>query len=151
MKIYVDRIPEEGLLLEAEEPPRIIDIGETQEKFKDNIYVRIRAFKVSGNLIVTGSLSTHVQLACSRCLDQFLYLIDNKQFSYDCEILDRDIIDLTEPIREDMIVGLPIRPLCREDCKGLCGQCGQNLNLGECGCKKDSRSSGPFSVLDDLL
>jgi uncharacterized protein len=151
MKIYVERIPEEGLLLEGEEPPQIIDIEESQEKFKENILVEIRAYKVSGNLIVVGSLSTHVQLICSRCLEQFSYLIDDKHFSYDCEILGRDIIDLTDPIREDMIIGLPIRPLCREDCKGLCSQCAQNLNLGECGCQKSSESGGPFSVLGDYF
>lgn len=151
MKIYIERIPEEGLLLEAEESPQIIDIGDAQEKFKEKIQVRIRVYKISGNLIVVGTLATHVQLVCSLCLDHFSYLIENKGFTYDCEILGRDIIDLTEPIRDDMIIGLPLRPLCREGCLGLCVRCGQNLNLGVCGCPKDDKPQGPLSVLGDLF
>ena len=79
------------------------------------------------------------------------YPVDNKKFTYDCEILGRDIIDLTDPIREDMIIALPIRPLCDEACKGLCFQCGQNLNLNQCQCRKGEHTmGGPFSILEDL-
>lgn len=140
------------MALESEENPEIVDIGESQEKFKEPISVRIRAFKVSGNLIVTGSLATQVTLVCGKCLKEFTYLIGNKKFAYDCEILGRDIIDLTDPIREDIIIGLPVKPLCDEGCKGLCPSCGQNLNEGYCKCHKDlSPREGPFSVLDNLL
>lgn len=151
MKVYIDRIPEDGLSLESEESPKIIDIEDTQENFKENISVRIRAFKISDNLIVTGTLSTHVTLVCSKCLKKFPYLIENKKFAYDCEILNQDIIDLTDSIREDIIVALPVRPLCYEGCKGLCSRCGQNLENGNCGCQKELTQDGPFDVLDDLL
>ncbi|MBI1883050.1 MAG: DUF177 domain-containing protein [Chlamydiae bacterium] len=152
MKVYVDRIPEEGLLLEGEESGEIVDMGEGHEKFSENILVRLHVYKVSGKLIVTGSLSTHALLSCGRCLEVFSYLIDNKKFTYDCDIEGRDIIDLTEPVREDIIIGLPVRPLCREGCRGLCNRCGQNLNVKKCKCDfRTPFSAGPFDVLDDLL
>lgn len=153
MKIYIERIPEEGLFLEGEESPVIIGIEGGRERFEENIRVQVRAFKVSDNLIVVGSLWTHVSLSCSCCLENFNGLIENKKFTYDCEILEQNVIDITEPIREDILMGLPLRPLCQENCKGLCPQCGQNLNLVQCRCigPKKAEKSSPFNVLDDLL
>ena len=43
-------------------------------------------------------------------------------------------IDLTEAVQEQILLSLPLRPLCREDCKGLCPGCGEDLNKGACGC-----------------
>lgn len=151
MKIYVDRIPEEGLFLEEDEPVEILDIEDARVKFNENIHVKVRVYKVSGNLIVVGTLSTRVSYTCSCCLEVFNFPVESKKFSYDCEIASQDIIDLTDPIREDIIIGLPLRPLCREDCKGLCARCGKNLNMGKCRCKRESQPKGPFSHLDDLL
>ncbi len=155
MKIYIERIPEEGLLLEGEKSPDILQIQNDREKFEENIQIEVRAFRVSGNLIVVGRIATHVELICSNCLENFEFSIENEQFSYDCEILGRDVIDITDPIREEIIMGLPLRPLCRENCKGLCSQCGQNLNLGSCHCKKPKKKGkttqgSPFDVLDQL-
>ena len=45
-----------------------------------------------------------------------------------------DQIDLNEMMREQFYLALPMKPLCREDCKGLCPQCGTNLNTGTCDC-----------------
>ena len=59
------------------------------------------------------------------------------------------MIDLTEPIREDVLMAIPSKPLCRDACKGLCPQCGQDLNVKECGCKKD-RQNISFNDLDKL-
>ena len=136
MKIYVQRISENGMELESEEPQSIMDMESSEEQFLDSIRVRVKAFKVSGNLLVNGRISTNVTLTCSKCSETFSYPIDNEMFMYNCEILGRDIIDLTEPIREDIIVGLPIKPLCREGCCGLCSHCGKNLNEGDCSCSK---------------
>jgi uncharacterized protein len=47
-----------------------------------------------------------------------------------------DSIDLTEILREQIVLALPMYPRCKEDCRGLCSVCGANLNLGECGCDR---------------
>src|SRR5262244_1468379 len=52
----------------------------------------------------------------------------------DEELFDGKTIDLDPLVREQVLLALPMHALCREDCKGLCGTCGQNLNEGECGC-----------------
>jgi uncharacterized protein len=47
---------------------------------------------------------------------------------------DADRLDLGEAVREQILLGLPLKPLCREDCQGLCPRCGKDRNLGPCGC-----------------
>src|SRR5262249_7174518 len=54
----------------------------------------------------------------------------------DEELFDGKTIDLDPLVREQVLLALPMHAVCREDCKGLCGSCGQNLNEGECGCAK---------------
>jgi len=58
-------------------------------------------------------------------------------------------IDLTEGIQEQLVLGLPMRPLCREDCKGLCAACGADLNVDECNCRQQHPAS-PFAALRHL-
>lgn len=52
----------------------------------------------------------------------------------DEELFDGKTIDLDPIVREQVLLALPMHAVCRDDCKGLCGSCGQNLNEGQCGC-----------------
>jgi uncharacterized protein len=58
-------------------------------------------------------------------------------------------IELTEMLREQIILAAPMQPLCRRDCRGLCPVCGQDLNVRACGCPQ-VKTDSPFSVLRDL-
>ena len=59
-------------------------------------------------------------------------------------------LDLDELVYSEVVVSVPMKHLCKEDCKGICEKCGKNLNEGECGCPK--REIDPrLSVLADLL
>jgi len=60
------------------------------------------------------------------------------------------IFDLTELLRQSILLALPMRPLCSEECKGLCPHCGANLNEGPCGCPTDL-DANPFAALAKLL
>jgi uncharacterized protein len=59
-------------------------------------------------------------------------------------------IDLAPLIREFALLEIPISPICKPDCKGLCPVCGENLNETDCGHRPESNDS-PFAVLKDLL
>jgi uncharacterized protein len=59
------------------------------------------------------------------------------------------LVDLTETLRQNVLLALPMVILCREDCQGLCPQCGHNLNLGPCECKPEVDTR--LSVLEKLL
>lgn len=104
--------------------------------------------KVGDIITLTGKLNTVLELSCSRCLEKFDYVVDldieekltasdgaNKDD--DVIFIDSDTIDITEIIENNIILTLPIKRLCREDCKGLCQQCGANLNFSACNCTKD--------------
>jgi uncharacterized protein len=130
-------------------------------------------FTNTGQLIVVrGSFSTKVELDCSRCLEKLTVPVNVKieeQFpvrsiqtmmaGYQEEELEEEeeeplfqnnIFDLSEYIRQAILVESPIRPLCDDACKGLCQTCGKNLNEGPCDCPIDIKSS-PFSALADML
>ena len=104
---------------------------------------------------LAGRVKTTVELACSRCLEGFRCPVDEPfDLRYqplvanavvgDREVGDEDFsaafyendqIDLGQLIRERLYLTFPMKPLCREDCRGLCPQCGINLNRGTCDCR----------------
>ena len=102
-----------------------------------------------------GTVRTVLELPCSRCLEPFRlpvdaavnlrYLPASDQSSDDeQEVAEEDVdisfyqddqIDLTGLLREQFYLALPMKPLCRDDCRGLCPQCGVNRNTGTCDCE----------------
>ena len=137
MKIIVDRIPESGQRIYSQEPVAQYDIAYLDIVFKDPIDIDVGAQVISGILVVSGKIWTKVQLTCSRCLSTFSREWIDASYHFDCAIRGpNEIIDLTDHIREDIILGLPVKPLCREDCKGLCIICGADRNKTACECPK---------------
>lgn len=115
----------------------------------------LEPIKLDGALTKSGDILTlncaiHavLELTCSRCLQKFGYSVDmtieeeftnSEKANKDDEIIfiDSDTIDITEIIENNIILTLPIKRLCKEDCKGLCQRCGINLNLSTCQCEND--------------
>lgn len=118
------------------------------------------AFLLAGTASVTGVTQ------CSRCLEDVdivlkakidaLYLIeepadDDKDQVEDFEVLAPDHnIPVGFIIKQSLLLDAPSKPLCTEDCKGLCPTCGQNLNVSQCSCKSEPDPSSPFAALKDL-
>ena len=106
---------------------------------------------------LNGKLAADVRLDCTRCLEPvakhieepfeaiFLdaaYETDAKEVEVADAALDESLVeggqvDLAEVVREQLLLALPIQTLCKEGCKGLCPQCGANLNLIDCKCSDD--------------
>ncbi len=95
---------------------------------------------------VEGNLSTQTEVNCSRCLKAFKHPVSFGFSEYFSKHPEPDegvygfageAIDLDTMLEDNIIMSLPMRFLCGEDCKGLCGVCGKNLNEGECGCDRD--------------
>jgi uncharacterized protein len=115
---------------------------------------KVRLMRIDRSILVKGVLDTEVGLTCSRCLSPFNCSLNlNVEEEYfptidavtgasipvpeepGCFTIDEcHILDLTEAVRQYALVAIPMKPLCREDCAGLCPNCGHNLNLGPCGC-----------------
>jgi len=112
-------------------------------------------------LVVQGKFSAETKLECVRCLNEFtdplkwefteLYAFTKKSLS-ESELLvpDDAQLDLAPLIREYALLEIPINPLHDPECKGLCIECGQDLNIKDCGHSQD-RDDSPFAELKKLL
>lgn len=109
-----------------------------------------------GRILVEGSFSVTLQLTCSRCLEHFdfsvvesfrdIFYPDTLGWDHGVHELSREDLDIlyyrTEELDLSLVylektyLALPMKPLCRDDCKGICPVCGKNLNYGSCGCNR---------------
>ncbi|MCL7488142.1 MAG: DUF177 domain-containing protein [Desulfobulbaceae bacterium] len=118
-----------------------------------------------------GRMHAAVALECDRCLERFIFEVDSsmqmvistsaqnehwrlqdlESSGGDLETLsqDRPVVDLAEILRQQLLLALPEKKLCMENCAGLCPHCGTNLNEKDCGCA-DGASNSPFAVLSAL-
>ena len=149
MRIHLDQIPSEGLALEGEESCEVLTIDDHQTWFEQPLCYALFASIVSDSLLVKGRLWTKVSLACGRCLTKFVHPLVVDEFFFEEELGQRHWFDLTENLREDILLQLPQRALCEPTCKGLCPVCGQNLNVKLCGCKESFR--GGLGTMSSLL
>ncbi len=140
MKIYVDEIPPEGLELQGQIEPRKIALGLklASISFTKSIDVKARVSRTGDEVFVDLSLRAHVEYRCSRCLAKIQDVL-KKHFNVNHEAGPGDILEIDEDIRQEMILDCPMKVVCRPDCKGLCPNCGQNLNITGCECTKDKR------------
>jgi uncharacterized protein len=91
---------------------------------------------ISGRLVVSGRVWMDARLRCSRCGESFSRRLDDPSFACCRETVTiGESVDLTEDIREAILLAFPSHPVCSEGCLGLCYLCGKNLNRGTCACK----------------
>ncbi|WP_305041424.1 YceD family protein [Geoalkalibacter sp.] len=162
MRFYVEKLKEKEVVLDFSEAAEsfpaldaLIQAGES--RFSGPVTGRLRAFLANSFVEVEGRVVVRVVLACSRCLKEIEAPVDTRftltfsaglppieggeedEVELSAEEMglipfDGDEIDLREAVQEQVIMELPVRPLCEEACKGLCAHCGANLNDGDCGC-----------------
>ncbi len=151
------------------------DFREEDIQLDDDIEVfgpidgHVRMRRTNQGLLVDGWVELTLELSCNRCLKTFeqpMHVDFEEQFYPTVDVIsgmpldpfDEDEIfpidahhevDLTEAVRQNVLLALPMVTICREDCKGLCPQCGQDLNLGSCECKPEVDAR--LSVLKQLL
>lgn len=112
-------------------------------------------------LLVQANFNGETTLQCARCLSDYghrlqwelteLYAFKSKSVTDSGLMVPDDAhIDLAPIVREYALLEVPISPLCRPDCKGLCPVCGENLNERDCGHRPEQDDS-PFAVLKKLL
>ncbi len=102
----------------------------------------VTLLRTDKGIFVSGTVDTMFKAVCSRCLvpmEQPLTLHIEEEYSSDADesaftISGGKEIDLSEAVRQYLLLAIPMKPLCREDCAGLCPTCGHNLNLGPCNC-----------------
>jgi uncharacterized protein len=157
LKINVENIPEEGLkYVVSEDGARFNEFltGPDGIDFTlSNVTLDCLITKMSTTVFVKGNISAVIDSNCSRCLEDIRLPISGN-FAYtlipakteireDIELTAEDleisyyaggIIDFLSIICEQVLLQIPIRKLCSEECKGLCQHCGMNLNNSPCNC-----------------
>ena len=142
-------------------------------EFIQPIHFDLRAYRVGELIVADGRFNVPVSLKCARCLAEFDFiLISDFRLTYsrdadgpnaktdarDVELGGDEIgmlsfngqhIDLRPALQEELVLALPMQPLCKDSCKGLCSECGANLNAGECGCAKQ-KINPKFAALKNL-
>lgn len=117
-----------------------LNFRDQEVEIKDDIKLEIEIYHTSDSFLIEGEMEVNLILSCSRCLENYqssaLIEISEEVLKKDMEDLEKLFID--EIIVDNIILSLPIKTLCSEDCKGLCPQCGQDLNEAECDCEIES-------------
>jgi len=156
MLLDVDAIRAAHKRIDRTEPPSGFE-AEDGFRIAAPVELGFDLYKDHAKVRLAGTLRTTIELDCSRCLEGFTVPVDaafDGQYQPSSEIpaeterevgeedLDtafyRDgVIDLRELVREQLYLQLPMKPLCRESCGGLCPVCGTNLNTGSCECSHE--------------
>ncbi len=151
MKILVARIPEEGSYYEGSDPAEILQLENDPLAQPDGeVGYDLYAQRVSGELVVRGTLLSPLRMRCARCTEFFSTTVGVSDFLRAYPAPEgTDSVDITDDLREEILLHVPHFAVCDEGCKGMCPQCGANLNRGSCGCKTEG-GDNPWSALDGL-
>lgn len=153
MRIEVESLTEQGKPFERNYAPEALPLEDEHARVVADARVWGRASRRHGEVRVRGQIQTSVELRCDRCLApapvpvnvEFAALFGQpgedpagakelQDDELDFSVYEGDSIDLDEIVREQILLALPARQLCRDECKGLCPACGADLNAQSCEC-----------------
>ena len=152
MKIELNRISEDfSQKLELEDSPEALELKAEGVTFDKPVRAELSVSKNKDQLICLGQVTALAKLECSRCLAGYDYTITSElNFVVDLAggseqarseeegyfVVDPSsaFFEIDHLVREAVILSLPLKPLCSEECKGLCPVCGIDLNRSQCNC-----------------
>ena len=176
LSISLDEVGESGYHLSCSKSEEWIrDIvryaANSDLTFLDGITIQVDVFRMGKEFSARGVISTALTLPCVRCLDDFAYPLE-AQFHYtlcpsasgeslpEMEVRRGDLdvvyynkgtdLDLVPLLVEQIFVTIPTYPLCGETCKGICQQCGENLNNRSCQCSRENEKISAFEALKNF-
>ena len=148
---------------------KVADPNQQVLGFACPLQVDVKVSKAGDKFLVDGTLAGVVKVRCDRCLETFdlgvksafnVYLVvrPSGPSEEDVELLDEDMeveflkgemMDLDDVVREQVYLSVPMKCVCKSDCRGLCPQCGANLNVAPCSCRSEVGHAA-FSKLENL-
>ena len=178
MRIHLEELSEKiQLFTFLEDPEKISSLVEKNAagdcEFFQPLDIRLGIRRIGRMVAVEGRFSTKVRMNCNRCLKAFVSILKSRfNLTYTHEmppqkesagddgvelraeemgliLFKGEEIDMRDAVQSEIVMAIPIQPLCAKDCKGLCPQCGSDLNAGDCGCKRQSVDPR-FAVLKSL-
>jgi uncharacterized protein len=171
MVFAIEEIGEEGLDFKLVLKKDQLFTGHKDLNLNDDITIKGTLTRIDDNVYLKGGVTTSVVTSCSRCLDALSYPIDSELKSHflpmddrlsplnevelhasdiDVEVYEKQQIDITQSIRDIILLTVPVIFLCDEGCKGLCSHCGKNLNHEFCQCSNESFVDPRLKILKIL-
>jgi len=155
--IDIEDIGDSGLDIEYIKDPSFFDFKGKDFKIVKDVTIKGTINRFDNDIYLNGRVSTTLEYICSRCLNIFTeeigtefsaeYLPESEGITKEeVELIASDLnsyyykgegIDILPPIIDQILLSISLKPLCNENCKGLCPHCGQNLNIAKCSCKED--------------
>lgn len=167
MLIHLEDILQEGIEIELNLDPD--DPAVQEMNIRGAVTGSLQIRKTGQQVLVLGNVGGKVQLTCARCLKDFIAEIQEKvdielrpvldldraarerelgSDDLDVEFFRGDALDVGHLAAEQISLAIPMKPLCREDCGGICPDCGADRTLGTCGCEPDTDPR--WNALKDL-
>lgn len=122
----------------------------------DKLFFYIKISRKGFKFLIEGCLDTNIILQCDRCLVDFSFPVKNDfsfLFIYDkekLEYIDEHLLNIQDMILSEIFLNIPFKKLCSYDCKGLCPECGENLNINNCNCNIN-HGENPFAKLKTMF
>ena len=126
------------------------DLGTEALSFSAPVHVQLQVTNTNNAVLVNGTIQTELKVMCGRCLEPFVYPLKQpyqdewifpsqatEELLETALLLEKDDVDISQRIFEQIVLALPMKFICSEECQGLCLTCGANLNLTSCACKED--------------
>lgn len=166
MRIAFAEIPPEGIRCDISD---VSWFPHHEVERRDPLAATVFLQRKAARVLVEGAITVTFMFDCDRCLGRFA-MPSELDFKLDVELadpadlgreytcsqsemdtmfVDEPIIDVHAILRQQILLSVPEKKLCADDCRGLCIRCGSDLNQGSCDCDRQGKSS-PFSVLKDL-
>jgi len=169
MFFAIDEIPTAGLDFAVIKKKQGFDVAQPGVSLSRDVEVA-GTLSISGkDVYLVGTIKTELTLQCSRCLEPFQFPVESKVTAHfvpreepehqevelsasdiEIEYFDGNRVDITQPVHDQIFLALPFVSICREGCKGLCVECGKNLNKGSCSCSQEGPVDPRLEVLRSL-
>lgn len=168
MIIDIDKLPQEGLVVKKDFEFFNSELVEEDAVFMEPVQAEVSVRRLGEELLIKGRIQTKVSFICCRCLSPYEFRVDS---AFDLVYLPEELeeakeqleeedltklyyysrrIDLKNVVLEQLNLTFPVRPLCSEDCQGICPVCGQIIDEGHCTCEV-SRSDPRLEKLKNFL
>ncbi|MDD5217341.1 MAG: DUF177 domain-containing protein [Candidatus Omnitrophica bacterium] len=122
--------------------PKKLDLEFVDLKYLKKLSLDGTIEKTKETLVFQGHLVSDVEHICGRCLASVQDHVD-QPFKLFYEIKGKEVLDTTDDLREILILNHPMNFICAENCRGLCPQCGTDLNQNSCDCAKKDKGAHP--------
>jgi uncharacterized protein len=155
-QFQVTLLPDAGMDVAGSLPVHDLDIEDTPVmQFPYDLDYRFNVSRMQEDILVKGKITFKARCECALCLEWADQKFQVSDACYFLEKVEADVVDLTEEVREDILLALPLRSICGDGCQGLCPACGGNRNRGECRCPPEGETeslgkASPWGVLDSL-